>query len=305
MRTLALPSLRRRPSAWEATLSPPSLEAFSTASKSLAEPRKEATALYDTADSTKAARLYVPMSGFWFTKSLSKALNIVGASFQRAYLDLKLNSLTSCINGDATVAANQGVPTLPMLGPHTPSADTTLEARVTVDTHGITLNETDREVFSQVEQMTLMEEVHLLKQDLDANTNIDLTSFAKNLVYEVIVATKGKAAKGLEFTGDLDTISMSISGQSRFPENMEAEQYNKVQPYIHHSQIPQDAGIYAIPFSFYPEDTSVPDSHVNCSKLDSLNLRLTTQEADREVRVFCLAYNILVEQRQMKARFFV
>ena len=274
-------------------------------------PGKAATELYDVAadandDRRAGSRLYVPMA-FWFTKSLSKALNLVGSSFQRAYLDLTMKSLESCIENDsngAGAAYGTDVPIHPMLG----SMDTTGAGtgsgtgRVTVDTHGITLNEADREAFSVVDQMTLMTEAFTTTIDVSGDTNLDVTTFGKNLCYEIIVATQGAAADGIAYDTALNTLSMSISGQSRLPEGIESQLFNKVMPFLHHSQVPQDIGIHSIPISFFPEDESVPDSHVNLSKLDSLTLRLN---GTAKATVFLLCYNILVEARGMKARFFV
>ena len=137
-----------------------------------------------------------------------------------------------------------------------------------------------------------------------ADGSLDLTTFAKNLVYEVIVANAADEAgrDKCDYKTGIDTLSMDISGQSRFPADMEGALCSKVMPYLHHSQIPTLAGVHSVPFSYYPEDTSVPDSHVNCSKLDSLTLKVS---GSGQATVFCLAYNILVEQRGMKARFFV
>ena len=272
-------------------------------------PGKSATILYDVEDDrTAASRLYVPMSGFWFTKSLSKALNLVGSSFQRAYLDVTLNKLEDCVTGTAVVSHT--IPTEPMLGAFTPVAvpqgeTADLVGRVTLDSHGVTLNEADREVFAAVNNMTLMDELHHTTITVDGNSDTDLTSFAKNLVFEVILgASTGTRASDIDFNGGLDTISLLISGQQRFPENMEAGLYNTLMPFLHHSQVPEQKGIHSLPFSMYPEDTQIADSHINMSKLDSVTLRLTSSEEVR-VEIFCLAYNILVQQRGMKARFFV
>lgn len=271
-------------------------------------PGKSATELYDVAETAPdsgvrraGSRLYVPMA-FWFSASLSKALNLVGSSFQRAYLDLTMRPLRDCASADAVYGTN--VPVHPMLG----SMDTTGAGtgagtgRVTVDTHGIVLNEQDRETMSQIDQLTLMTEVFQTTIDVAGDTTLDLTTFGKNLCYEVIVATQGANDNGIKFDTPLNTLSMSISGQSRFPDQIESQLYNKVMPFLHRSQVPQESGIHSIPFSFFPEDSSVPDAFANLSKLDSLTLRLN---GTAKATVFLLCYNILVEQRGMKARFFV
>lgn len=312
------------------------------------------------AQSTRARRLYVPMYFFFCSTrgSLSSALNIVGSQFQRVYLDMQLNSLSSVVeNGSANFglsAAAGAARTIivdpislePMVAPVRAggnvdyagadvNADITAQqniARVSVDTHGITLSEAERADFSNVNALTLMNEVHILNRTGSnalnkTSTEIDVTTFAKNLVYEIIVAARlqqdgGKATAPLRFDGATDTVTgevygplasidVTISGQQRFPANVEAEIFNQVIPYLHHSLIPEHSGVYSIPFSFYPEDATVPDSHANVSKLDSLILRLTRPSAfhqsavNTDAHIFALSYNLLVEQRGMKAKFFV
>ena len=314
------------------------------------------------AQSTRARRLYVPMYFFFCSTrgSLSSALNIVGSQFQRVYLDMQLNSLSSVVeNGSANFGLNAAADAArtiivdpislePMVAPvraggdvdyagADAAADITAQqniARVSVDTHGITLSEAERADFSNVNALTLMNEVHILNRTGSnalnkTSTEIDVTTFAKNLVYEIIVAARlqkdgpeGRTTAPLRFDGATDSVTgevygplasidVTISGQQRFPANVEAEIFNQVIPFLHHSLIPEHSGVYSIPFSFYPEDATVPDSHANVSKLDSLILRLTRPSAfhqsdvNTDAHIFALSYNLLVEQRGMKAKFFV
>jgi hypothetical protein len=206
-------------------------------------------------------------------------------------------------------------------------------ARVTVDTHGITLAEEDRATFSSVSNMTLMDEVHILNRvgnnALTQSDEIHIEQFAKNLVFEILVAarvTEDNDRKtgplrfdGLtdsvtdEVYGPLGSIDVMISGQQRFPRDVEAEIYNQTMPFLHHSLLPEHSGVYSIPFSFFPEDSSVPDSHANVSKLDSLVVTLkrpaypaaVAAKTTTEAHIFALSYNLLVQQRGMKAKFFV
>lgn len=210
-------------------------------------------------------------------------------------------------------------------------------ARVTVDVCGITLNDTDRQTFAQRDSLTLMDEVHLINlsdaQSTSGQVEVDITETAKNLVYEIIVGARVKtcehAATNIGKTGlnglmrfdgyfdsslnmvnePLATIDLSISGQQRTARNLEAAFYNQITPFQSHSCLPSHTGIYSLPFSLFPEDWTIPDSMANCSKLDSMKLRLTPQKqlesADMEYMIFCLAYNILVQQKGLKARYFV
>ena len=320
--------------------------------------------------SQRAQRLYLPLY-FWYNGtrgSVSNALNLINAQFQRATLDFTLRPLLSIIEGGAgtstgfrnkTSDATAGL-TTKIIESISDSFSTPVRkggsvsfaeadvtdlvgasnvARVTVDVCGITLNDADRQTFAQRDSLTLMDEVHVIDmsdaQSKTGSISVDITETAKNLVYEIIVAARvktqedantasGRAAGGknglMRFDGYLDTslnmtneplgtIDLSISGQQRTAAGLEAQFYNQITPFQSHSCLPTHSGIYSLPFSLFPEDWTIPDSMANCSKLDSMVLKLVPaqqlQGKDMEYMVFCLAYNILVQQKGLKARYFV
>lgn len=212
----------------------------------------------------------------------------------------------------------------------------TMAARITVDTIGITLNDEDRSAFSVKDRMTLMTECHTMdlsgSQARTGSFNEDLTKFGKNLAYEIILAARvqDRSDAGLDgatgscglnrFEGYFDrtlgvthealgTLSLSISGQKRTMDQLESQFYNQVTPYQHHSCLPSCSSIYSLPFSMFPEDWTIPDSTANLSKLDSMKLYVEPAAAlkDKKIEYFIhiLAYNILVENKGLKARYFV
>ena len=328
--------------------------------------------------SARAQRLYLPLYFFFCATrgSVSSALNLIGAQFQKATIDMSLKSLCSVIeNGDdATrfISANAAghktfvvdeVSTESMTAPvRAKHGDISNEkgteiqkyenARITLDVLGITLNEDDRNTFAQKDRMSLMDEVTVIDRSgtqalKNKSETITITDEAKNLIYELQIAARVQKARSryacdsngnltsnsgeyitqgtMRFDGSIDattgetseplsTIALSISGQARTQPNLEAAFYNMVTPYLSHSTLPSQKGIYSVPISLYPEDWNVPDSYMNSSKLDSIRLTLTlpdnvqTRMANYggvDVRVFCHTYNVLVEQKGMKARFFV
>lgn len=331
--------------------------------------------------STRARRLYLPMY-YWFCAtrgSVSTALNLIGAQFQKCTIDMSLNSLLSVVHnctGSKISTPSTGTTTRvideissePMTGSVRSKSgnvfsfglhgtkvkknkdDTTgytgteiasrykalseyTGARATIDVLGITLNEQDRNTFASKDRMSLMDEIHTIdrsgSQALSGkSTTIDITDHAKNLIYEIQVAARLCASDDscnygpMRFDGHedattkevydpLETMGLTISGQNRTMSNLESQWFNQVAPHMHHSTLPSHSGIYSMPFSLYPEDFMVPDSYANASKLDSMRLNITlpqnTIDTKRKVDVFvfCHAYNILVEQKGMKARFFV
>jgi hypothetical protein len=353
---------------------------------------KAESALSLAQQSAHARRLYLPMYFFFCSTrgSVSSALNLIGAQFQKATIDMSVRSLISVVeNGDsgrtgfvssnslpaAEVYVIDPISTDTMTAPvrqnsgdldqlihkydaqgnqlldandfPIPKDDLTLlraynGARLTLDVMGITLNEKDRNTFSTLDRMTLMDEVTVIErtgsQSLkQKDTSVVITDEAKNLIYEIQIAARVNKARSrglcseyitqgpLRFDGRIDphtgetseplgTLGLTISGQTRFQPGMEAQFYNLVTPYMHHSTLPAAKGIYSMPFSMYPEDWNVPDSYANASKLDSMRLTVELPNAvvndsanngGVDLFVFCHTYNVLVEQKGMKARFFV
>ena len=317
--------------------------------------------------SAKAQRLYLPMYFFFCATrgSVSSALNLIGAQFQKATIDMSVNSLMSVVEfGDnaGCISRNEAgfsvyvtdvVSTESMTSPVRASGELDTPdrtkgllseyegARLTLDVLGITLNESDRQQFSTKDRMALMDEVTVISnvgsQSLrTASTTIDLTDYAKNLVYELQIAARLNKVRGglnnsyvqqgpMRFGGRVEpltglsadplaSLSLTISGQQRTQSGLESAYYNQVTPYMHHSTIPAQKGIYSMPFSLYPEDWNVPDSYANASKLDSMRLQIglpqdvvseQAQNGGVDLLVFAHQFNVLVEQKGMKARFFV
>lgn len=321
--------------------------------------------------SSRATRYYLPLYFFFCSTrgSVSSALNLIGAQFQKATVDMSLNSLASVIeNGDSgdtsfissSADANSQVRIVDAISTDTMTAPVRASdgdvaitsttslvsqdnaARVTLDVLGITLNEEDRNTFSTKDRMALMDEVTVIDRSgtqalKGASETISITDHAKNLIYELQIAARIRQATirqdsskknsiavttgPMRFDGRVDentgetydplsTLSLTISGQARTQANMESAFYNQVTPYMHHSTTPAMKGIYSMPFSLYPEDWNVPDSYANASKLDSMRLTVTLPQAVQtaggvDLFVFCHTFNVLVEQKGMKARFFV
>jgi len=327
---------------------------------------KSTSALDLAKQSAHARRLYLPLYFFFCSTrgSVSSALNLIGAQFQKATIDMSLNSLCSVVengssdryisqnaDGAATVNVTDEISTDTMTAPVREKSgdvgetkgsalDTYSSARVTLDVLGITLNEDDRNTFSTKDRMSLMDEVTVIartgSQSLKKDETISITDHAKNLIYELQIAARVQKARSrgdetyvaqgpLRFDGRIDpttgetseplgTLSMTISGQARTQSNLEAAFYNQITPYMHHSTLPSAKGIYSMPFSLYPEDWNVPDSYANASKLDSMRLQIglpaqvqkdAAKNGGVDLTIFCHTFNVLVEQKGMKARFFV
>lgn len=86
-----------------------------------------------------------------------------------------------------------------------------------------------------------------------------------------------------------------LNGQQRFAER-EANYFNWVQPYQHHSNSP-NSGINCYSFSIFPEQGQ-PSGTCNMSRIDNINLTLTLNTVinpsnTASIRVYAINYNVL------------
>ena len=70
--------------------------------------------------------------------------------------------------------------------------------------------------------------------------------------------------------------------------------FNLVQPYQHHENVPNNAGINVYSFALKPEEHQ-PSGSLNMSRIDTavLDLQYEGTTADKQVSIFAVNYNVL------------
>lgn len=87
-----------------------------------------------------------------------------------------------------------------------------------------------------------------------------------------------------------------FNGQERF-QSRSGQYFNEVQPYYHHTRVPESLGVYCYSFALDPEDVTQPQGTVNCSRIDTITLQLRCKNLNAanpgKVYVFARNYNFL------------
>ena len=92
----------------------------------------------------------------------------------------------------------------------------------------------------------------------------------------------------------LGTAKLQLNGHDRFSER-KAGYFSLVQPYQHHTRIPDSNGIYVYSFALNPEQHQ-PSGTVNMSRIDNATLQMNTTLASDNtgrLKVFAVNYNVL------------
>jgi hypothetical protein len=83
---------------------------------------------------------------------------------------------------------------------------------------------------------------------------------------------------------------LQLNGNDRFAER-DGSYFNYVQPYQHHTNIPDNRGINVYSFALKPEEHQ-PSGTLNMSRIDTAVLSMTSQ-VEGTVNVFAVNYNVL------------
>lgn len=129
--------------------------------------------------------------------------------------------------------------------------------------------------------------------------NVEGTSITKGndyFNYASPFGTGNNTQQNLEFVGGQEspepfsTAIITIDGNNRF-EELKASYFRTVQPYYHHSKVPQKH-IYSYSFALYPEKHQ-PSGFCDFTKFKNITLKLNNPIADANLLVFAVGYNVL------------
>ena len=91
-------------------------------------------------------------------------------------------------------------------------------------------------------------------------------------------------------------MSLKLNAQDRLDPEMNADYYRLVQPYQHHSCIP-DTFVYCYSFGLHPEDSTVPSGACNFSRIDHSEFDVTLQDGLQnesvELMLFATNWNVI------------
>lgn len=256
--------------------------------------------------------VYVPLQ-FWFCKYVGLSLPLIALQYHEVKVSLRFRRSSELwISG-----SNETTPTL--------ATDLSLgETSLWVDY--IYLDTDERRRFAQVSHEYLIEQVQMPRDhsvssttsSTDANLQLQYNHPIKELVWVVQHDEIAEANQWSNYTtvkAEDDDVcrapidganpvvhaKLQLNGANRFNVR-EGNYFNLVQPYQHHTNIPQSPGINVYSFAERPEEHQ-PSGSANFSRIDdaTLVLRVAYDPAEgsdletvqAKVRVYAINYNVL------------
>ena len=244
----------------------------------------DTTAMTDANASTPSYTCYIPLQ-FWFCRNPGLALPLIALQYHEVKFNISFRPASQLYV--ASAALTSGTPTIS-------------NASLYVDY--IYLDTDERRQFAQVQHEYLIEQLQFTGAESFSNTSVksklSLNHPCKELVWVVqpdANVAAGSYAWADYSLSDAQTIvdaKLQLNGHDRFS-TRKAEYFNLVQPYQHHTRIP-DVGIYVYSFALNPEQHQ-PSGTVNMSRIDNatLLLNLASGIGACKLRVYAVNYNVL------------
>jgi hypothetical protein len=262
----------------------------------------------------KTKSLYVPLE-FWFCRNIGLALPLIGLQYHEVKINIQFEEALNVLNTGST-ASEAG----------------TLTAALWVDY--IYLDTDERRKFAQSSHEYLIEQLQFTGRESASNKiKLNFNHPVKELVWVVHQAAAVDSDSGeailnknnrnwFNYTSDSDVITESttissyatvsgllgpsgavenpitqgkliLNGNDRFYAR-DGRYFNLVQPYQHHENVPNNAGINVYSFALKPEEHQ-PSGSLNMSRIDTavLDLQYKGGTADKQVSIFAVNYNVL------------
>ena len=256
----------------------------------------------------KDKSLYVPLE-FWFCRNIGLALPLIGLQYHEVKINIQFEEALNVLNtgSDASLAGS-------------------LTASLWVDY--IYLDTDERRKFAQSSHEYLIEQLQFTGRESASNKiKLNFNHPVKELVWVVHdpdTTTATANANWFNYTSVQTTVSDStnagnsydtlctllgpsgtalngvtqgkliLNGNDRFYAR-DGRYFNLVQPYQHHENVPNNAGINVYSFALKPEEHQ-PSGSLNMSRIDTAVLDLQydgSTTLNKQVSIFAVNYNVL------------
>ena len=245
-------------------------------------------------DSRVKRDLYIPLP-FWFTQNSGSALPLASLQFHGVNLIVHWESLTKLIVvSDSKVAVKNT---------ETGLALTANDIRAVMETSYVYLDTVERDRFAnstfetlivQTQSFVTMATSHIVRIPLTFNHPTLELIFAVRRQCQEKCNNWGNLS-GIDGRDPIHSAQLLLNTSARFT-SKPGSYYRLVQPYQHHSNIP-DSFIYMMSFALTPETTTQPTGSLNLSRIDNVDLVLEMQQGLEQeqftVMVFARNFNLM------------
>ncbi len=252
-------------------------------------------------------RLYVPLQ-FWFCRNPGLSLPLIALQYHEVKVNIQFNDLSNLYISDA----DPGPLSLP---------DTSLWIDY------VYLDTDERRRFAQVQHEYLIEQLQYTGEESITNSSyksrLNFNHPVKELIWTVqldeiaetyhewtnyttepcgivddqfldVTVIQEHTYGGENAVNPVYAAKLQLNGHDRF-QARDGKYFNLVQPYQHHTNIPDSPGINVYSFGLRPEEHQ-PSGTVNMSRIDNATLLLQLDPAvvnGAKLRVYALSYNVL------------
>ena len=252
--------------------------------------------------------LYIPLQ-FFFCRNVGLALPLIALQYHEVKINVELRNLSEVLNANDDEGNPTAIPQVSLV-------------RGSLWVDYIYLDTDERRRFAQVSHEYLIEQLQFTGQETLTGANervrLNFNHPVKELVWVSRLAVAEAQNQWSNFTtgtvmggGPCDgaysgtdpmvAAKLQLNGHDRFDTRL-ARYFNLVQPYQHHTNIPNN-GIYVYSFALKPEEHQ-PSGSVNLSRIDNATFQMnfasalfdgTTYGTNRTVTLLMYAhsYNVL------------
>lgn len=261
-------------------------------------------------------KIYVPMN-FWFNRTLSQSLPLIGLQYSEVELTLELRPFKDLYqlyyvrNGVSDwYAPNMNIPShqLPsFINVNTNKrfliSDSVMDIKAYVEVNYVFLDKPERKLFLYkpteylIEQTTRIEKIGVSES---AVHDLILQNPVKELMW--VCSRDNKSIRNDWFTyvdGDsqiMESAKLMFNGLDRF-DAKDALYFNYVQPLQHHKANYKD-GLYVYSFAINADDIEQPSGACNCSLINKVQMFMTTKRPNDDsyaydITFYVISYNLL------------
>jgi len=246
-------------------------------------------------------KLFIPLP-FWFSKSIGEALPLIALQYHEVEIFVKFKEFNKCwFSGtDSNGNMNSVSPS---------QALSFSKCRLFGDYIFLDVNE--RRKFAQSSHEYLIEQVQQnIKNNISDNNsfkhlNLSFNHPVKEIFWTIQNSSVSKTNDWNNYSNTprndsnptdhveiLNEAIITLNGSERF-EKRDAEYFRLVQPYYHHTRIPNNF-MYCYSFALSPEKHQ-PTGTINFSRIDNAQLSLTcnSNTNNSDINIYAVNYNIL------------
>ena len=233
-------------------------------------------------DSGNDRRLYVPLP-FWFTTTSGNALPVVSLQFHGIQLHVSFAELNSCVQTSSAVNDDGDAQNVVVLKTRNNSPLVEQDLKAVVETTYVYLDVEERDRFAtgSFEQLiTQVQAYHLCTRSCQVRMALNFNHPIIELLWAVRRNCQSAVNNHFCYAGrDLEdpirTVNLKLNNLPRFAPK-EGRYFRLVQPYQHHTNIPQ-SHVYCWSAALFPEEAQ-PSGSVNFSRIDNVELIFDMQE---------------------------